>query len=207
MNLREGSATIGGMDFSDWIALGSLLVACISALTAIQSIRFSRRMYSLAVAEQQRTESALELYLADSLVVHRAKDKRRIYMFSLVITNSSLAANSIKEVRLSLEYSQPHRPPSNMVVRHDSNVAGSVDLGEAKVLRIPGPIAAGGTVSGVAVFPVANANFRGGAVESYTIIVLDAHDRQASCQPIFLKEEGHEDTETPMDENTPATPG
>lgn len=194
MNVRQGSATISGMVSSDWIALGSLFVACISALTAIQSIRFSRRMYSLAVAEQRRTESALELYLADSLVVHRAKDNRRIYLFSLVITNPSLAANSIKEVRLSLECSQPDRPPSNMVVRHDSNVADSVDLGKAEVLRIPGPIAAGGTVSGVAVFPVANVHFGGGAVESYTIIVLDARDRQASCQPILLKEMGDEDT-------------
>ena len=200
-------ATISGMVISEWIALGSLLVACIAAWKAIQSTRLSRRLYSLAVAEQRRTESALEVYLADALIVHRPREQRRIYMFSLLITNQSLAANSIKQVRLSLEYGQWDRPPSNMVIPHDSSVAGTVDLGETEVLRVPGPMAAGGTVSGVAVFSVANALFGGGAVGSYTVTVLDAHDRQACCQPIFLREKGHEDIGTPMDQNTPAAPG
>ena len=108
--------------------------------------------------------------------------------FTLVITNTSLAANSIKQVTLSLEYRQSGQPPSNATVPHDSNAASMFAVGAPEVLRVPSPIAAGGTVSGAAAFNIATTLLGDGAVESYTVTVLDAHDRRAHCQAILLRE-------------------
>ena len=138
--------------------------------------------------EQRRTEPALEVYLADSRIVYPPNHQRRIYVFHLVITNTSLAANSIKQVTLSLEYRQSGQPPSNATVPHDSNAASMFAVGAPEVLRVPSPIAAGGTVSGAAAFNIATTLLGDGAVESYTVTVLDAHDRRAHCQAILLRE-------------------
>ena len=165
-----------------------MLAAWIAAWQAIRSTRLSHRMYSLSITEQRRTEPAVEVYLADSQFVHLPNEQRRIYVFHLLITNKSLAANSIKQVTLSLEYGERGQPLSNVAVPHDSNAASRVGVGAPEVLRVPSPIAGGETISGAAVFNIANALLGNGAVESYTVTVLDAHDRQAHCHAILLRE-------------------
>ena len=182
------SVAVSGMSIYEWIALGSMLAAWIAAWQAIRSTRLSRRMYCLSVAEQRRTEPALEVYLANSYIVHLQNEKRRIFVFHLLITNQSLAANSIKQVKLTLEYGQRGQPTSNVAVPHDSNAASAVGVGPLQLLRVPSPIAAGETGSGAAVFPISNALLGNSVVESYTVTVLDAYDRQAHCQAILLKE-------------------
>ena len=179
---------IGGMGTSEWIAFGSMVAASIAAWHAIRSTQLSRRMYSLSVAEQRRTESALEVYLADCRILHLPSEQRRIYLFDLLISNRSIADNSIKEIKLSLNYAHRDKPPSNVVVPHDSNSADTTRANSTELLRIPCPIAAGNSISGAAVFPISNALLGSNEVESYNLTVLDAHDQEASCQPILLME-------------------
>ena len=147
-----------------------------------------RRMYTLAVTEQQRTEPAIDIYLVDSFFVQRATQQRRVYVSRLVITNRSIAANSIKQILLAVDYGRRGHPPSNVAIPHDSGAASAVDLGSAEVLRVPTPIAAGESISGTALFPMANSLLQDNSVNSHTVIVIDAHDREARREAIVLRE-------------------
>lgn len=176
------------MGVSEWIALGTMIAACIAAWQAIRSTRLSGRMYSLLISEQRRTEPAVEVYLVDSRFLHLSNGQRRVYVFHLLITNKSMAANSIKDVRLSLKHGQRGQPSSNIVIPHDSKAASTIDIGATEILRVPNPIAAGETISGVVAFSIADALLGNGLVEAYIVTVLDAHDRESHCQAIFLRE-------------------
>ena len=176
------------MGTSEWIAFGSMLAAWIATWQAIRSTRLSGRMYSLSVAEQRRTEPAVDVYLADSQIQHHPSEQRRIYVFHLLITNSSLSANSIKQISLSVEFRAQDRPPSNVSVPHDTAAADAAGVSLDEILRVPSPIAAGDSISGAAVFPFANALLGSSSVESYTVTVSDAHDREVHCQAILLEE-------------------
>ena len=188
MTIQRVTAAISGMGTSEWIAFGSMLAAWIAAWYAFRSTRLSGRMYSLSVAEQRRTEPAIEVYLADCHIVHLPSEQRRVYVFYLLITNKSLTANSIKEIKLSLEYGHRDQPPSNVAIPHDSTTASTVDAGSTEILRVPSPIAAGESIAGAAIFPIANAILGNSAVGPYTVTVLDAHDREAFCSAFVLKE-------------------
>ena len=175
-------------DVSDWIALGSFLAACIAAWHAMHSRRISDRMYSLAVVEQQRSEPAMDVYLLDSHVRRIEDSGRRLYVFSLVVTNKSLAANSIKELTLLLMSQHDDQPPPNIVCPHDANSGRAIGLDPDEVFRIPRPIAGGEAVSGIAVFPVADALLDHSRAQSYTVTAIDAHGHETQRQAILLKQ-------------------
>lgn len=179
---------IRAMGASEWIALGTMIAACIAAWQAIRSTRLSDRMYSLLISEHRRTEPAVEVYLVDSRILHLTNGQRRVYVFHLLITNKSMAANSIKEVRFSLKHGQQDQPSSNIVIPHDSKSASMVGIEATEIIRVPSPIAAGETVLGAVAFPIADALLENDSVEGYIVTVLDAHDREAHCQAILLRE-------------------
>ena len=179
---------INGMDGPEWIAFGSMLAAGIAAVAICRNTRLMRQMYTLAVAEQQRTQPAIQIYLADSRFLHQPIAQRRIYMFRLVITNQSLVANSIKQLSLAVEYDERGEPLSNVAIPHDSSAASAAKIVSAEVFRVPSPIAAGESVAGTALFPIANALLGDSVVNSHTVLVLDAHDRETRCQAIVLRE-------------------
>ena len=185
---QQMKVVINGMDAPEWIAFGSMLAAGIAAVVTCRNARLMRQMYTLAVTEQQRTQPAIQIYLADSRFLHRPIAQRRIYMFRLVITNQSLVANSVKRITLAVEYGQRGRPLSNVAIPHDSNAASAANIVSAETFRVPSPIAAGESVAGTALFPIADALLGDNVVNSHTVIVLDAHDREARCQAIVLRE-------------------
>ena len=131
------------MGASEWIAFGSMLAAWIATSQAIRSARLSGRMYSLSVAEQRRTEPAVAVYLADSQIQHHPSEQRRICVFRLLITNSSLSANSIKRIALAVEFRADDQPPFNVAIPHDGTAADAASVSVDEVLRVPSPIAAG----------------------------------------------------------------
>ena len=193
LNLRAAAFArladaIHAMDTSDWIALGSMLGAGVAAWAAIRSNRRADRAYSLMVAAHRRSDPAVGVELAGSHVHHLVAEQRRVYVFRLLATNQSLAANSIKQIHLSLECAHPHHPPSNVTVPHDRTVATAVGLEPEEVFRVPTPIAPGESISGAAVFSVGNALFEDLLVESYVVAVVDAYNHQARCQPMLLWE-------------------
>lgn len=184
----HATKAVQDMGTSEWIAFGAMLAAWIATWQAIRSTRFSGRMYSLAVAEQRRTEPAVDVYLADSQIQHQPNEQRRICIFHLLITNSSVSANSIRQISLCVEFRAQDRPPANVAVPHDPSAASAAGISLDETLRVPCPIAAGNSISGAAVFPIANVLFGHGSVESYTVTVSDAHDLEVHCQAILLRE-------------------
>ena len=173
---------------SEWIAFGSMLAAGIAAWAAFRSNRRADRAYSLMVAGHRRSDPAVCVELADSQAHHLLAEQRRVYVFHLLVTNQSLAANSIKLIHLSLECGHPQQPPSNVTVPHDPNAAAAVGLAPDEVFRIPTPLAPGGSISGAAVFSVCNGLFQDHPIESYVVAVVDAHGHQASCELLLLRE-------------------
>ena len=163
------------------------LAAVVAAWAGIRRFRVAHRTYSLSVEAERRKEPAVEVYLHDSRILNLPGEERRIYLFHLVITNTSRTANSIKRIELALEYGRRGEPPSNIVIPHDSNAAMAADM-EAEVLRVPCSVAAGATIRGAALFPIATGLIGDGVVESHIVTVTDAHDRGVQCQAIMMWE-------------------
>lgn len=187
-NIFSALAVIANMGASEWIAFISMLAACTAAGAAIHVSRSSARMYSLSLKEQQRTEPAVEVYLADSRIRRLPNNQCRVYVFRLLISNKSLNTNSITKLTLSFEYGRVEQPRSNLILPHDPNMARLLGVDSAEILRVPRPIASGEAISGVATFPIANALLSDESVESYTVTITDAYDREAQCHAILLRE-------------------
>lgn len=179
---------IHAVDASEWIAFGSMLAAGIAAWAAFRSNRRADRAYSLMVEGHRRSDPAVAVELADSEARHLLAEQRRVYVFHLLVTNQSLAANSIKLIHLSLECGHPQQPPSNVTVPHDPNAAAAVGLAPDEVFLIPTPLPPGGSISGAAVFSVCNGLFKDRPIESYVVAVVDTHGHEVSCQLMLLQE-------------------
>ena len=173
-------SAIDGMGVSEWVAVGSMLGAWVAAWQAFRSTRMARRMYSLSVEAERLKEPALKVYLADYRILNPPSEDRRIYVFHLLITNTSLSANSIKGIELSLEYGQQGQPPSNVVVPHDASAAMAASMEATEVIRVPCCIAAGAPIAGAALFPIDTGLIGDGVVESHVVTVTDAYDQDSS---------------------------
>lgn len=179
---------IQSLGVAEWIALGSMATALVTAWAAIRSNRRDGHAYSLSVAEHRRSDPAVSVELANSQVHHLVAEQRRVYVFHLLVTNQSLAANSIKRIHLLLEFGHSDQPASNVTVPHDQTAATDVDLKTTEVFSVPTSIAPGDSIPGVAVFSVSNSLLDDQFVESYVVAVVDAHNHETRCQPMLLWE-------------------
>lgn len=175
------------LEFSDWLALISALGACLATVIALFSWWTSRRMYALAVAEHKSTEPAIELHLASSKAQRHPDERHQVYTIGLLVTNKSLAANSIKELSLSLLYHHDGQPPRNIVCSHDAQVAPALGLNEADIFRLPQRIGGGEAISGIALFPLANALLDETEMATYTVTATDSYDNEARQQVVVLR--------------------
>ena len=98
---------VNDLDATVWIALGSMLAAFIAASEAVRNRLISSRMYDIAVREQLRTETPLDVYLADARILHVPGEQRRVYAFELLITNKSAARQLYQAV-----VARPHVRPT-----------------------------------------------------------------------------------------------
>lgn len=186
--LRETESLFAGIGFLEGLAIVSVLMTCMGVWYARRRTRISARREAIEIAKQQRTEPAIQLYLANCHVQKHNDSQRHVHVFSLLVTNQSLAANSIRELLLSLEFRSNGQPPRNLVCAHDAEVAQELGMDSAKVFSVPRPIAGGESIAGVAIFPVASAFLNQHEVESYTLTVRDAHENESCWQAFLLKE-------------------
>ena len=145
-------------------------------------------MYEIAIREQRRTETPVEVYLADSRILHVPAQQRRVYVFELVITSKSALANSIKQLSLSMDYEQDKRPASSLAIQHSAAALDESVAEVHSVFAVPRAIAAGEAVSGTALFSIADNILDNDTIEMYTVEVVDVHDRAARCQAVLLRE-------------------
>jgi len=179
------------LELSEWIAIVSAVAACSAAWVAARNRRLAVRSHALAVAAHKRNEPDLDVYLSDSSVCALPSEQRHIYVFRLIITNRSLAANSVTQLTLFLESGHADAPAPNVFCPHDSSVSGVVGVPTTEVISVPRLLAPGEVISGVALFPIADNLLDYCAMESHTVMVTDAHGRQVHCQAILLRESSH----------------
>lgn len=179
------------LELSEWIAIVSAVAACSAAWVAARNRLLAVRSHALAVAAHKRNEPDLDVYLSDSSVCRLPSEQRHVYVFRLVITNRSLAANSVKQLTLFLESGQADAPAPNVLCPHDSSVSGLIGVPATDVFNIPRLLAPGEAISGVAMFPITDSLLDYCAVESHAVMVTDAHGQQVHCQAILLRESSH----------------
>ena len=188
MALGRLASSLNTMDVTDWVAVGSMLAAFAAAWQAWRSTRLAAQMHAIAVDQQLRTETPLEVYLAESRLLHFPSEKRRVYFFDLLITNKSPAATSIKTLTLSLNYAEGDGPRPNVAIEHDSTAMAESAAEAPTPISIPRPVAAGETISGAALFPITDGLLAKKPVESYDLKVVDAFDRTAECHAVLLRQ-------------------
>lgn len=180
---------IGGMSTADRIASVSAIAALISAWFAYRGVKIGRDTLRRAESERTATEPPLDVYLADSFIQHIAAERRRIYVFRVLVTNKALVPNSIRRVVLRIRYGRSGTPLLNFEVPHVAHPA-NADATVPDGFEVPVLLAGRESVAGAAIFPVAEDLLQGANIESYSVAFIDTDDRESICEAILLKEMG-----------------
>lgn len=166
----------------------ALWIAIASALFAFWSIRIAQR--SLRLSEEQANARLPNLvpYLMDGLVRRFDEREKRLYAFSLSLSNRSDSDNSLSALELRIIYTRKNSVSCNMLLPHDSNLTQDFGLKGAEPITIPTHINAHGTIAGWAFFEIDNSLLRQADINKYEIRLLDAHGKESSIEPIILRE-------------------
>ena len=176
------------LDVGNWIAVVGSAAAWFAAWQAYRSAQASRASQLLAQEALARGEPSIAVYLADARLIHASNRTQRVYVLQLLISNQSIAANSIKRISLSMEHGSPGRPRSHLAVDHSHEVPVATGASDADALKLPVSIGAGESLRAVAQFLVNEELLQGDAVESCSVLVTDSHDRNAKREVIFTRE-------------------
>ncbi|HEV8438033.1 MAG TPA: hypothetical protein VGT40_08065 [Methylomirabilota bacterium] len=177
---------------AEWIAISSAAIAAAAAGTAIWSACTSRQALKIARRQEQRHQSPLELYLADAYIRRVRPERRRVYVFHIVIMNSSDLPNSLRSVDLVVRYVRDGTPGPLIAVPHNAETSYRV-MDSVPTLNVPSSIPARGVVAGTVTFSVPDEVLTGADVESYHLSVSDALGRITALEAILLRE--HDDAE------------
>jgi hypothetical protein len=173
----------------DWNGV-SAVVAAVAAGIALWSITISRQALKVSLRTEQRAQAPFEIYLVEAYVRRSRRERRRLYVFRIVVTNKSDLPNSLRSVELNILYVRHDAAASTILVPH--NAKDSAALRErVETLAVPSAVPARGVVSGVAIFAVTDEVLAGSTVDSYQMTVSDALSRIARLDVSILQE--HED--------------
>lgn len=168
---------------SDCIAVAAAALAAWAAWTSRQALTISRR-------QEQRRLSPLDLYLANACIYRVGEERRRIYVFQIVVTNSADVPNSLRSAELQVRYVRDGRPGPLLSVPHSAEAAADIPSA-GPVLTVPSSIAARGVLAGAITFNVPGEIVAGVDVESYRLSVSDALGRVSDVEAILLQERDH----------------
>jgi hypothetical protein len=176
------------LEASNWIAIGSAVIALASLWNAIMARRIARSSYQLAVEARDRTTPSLELYIDQGYIRRLATPPRRVFVFRLVVTNRSDAPNSLKTIRLLIEHRRGNGPSSHLEVSPDPTCATAFGFTEADVLKTPTPVAQRAVISGTVFFPVARELLADTRIEAYVVLLTDTFGRETPREVLLLTE-------------------
>lgn len=172
----------------EWIAVASAVAAWIAALQAYRSSRVARRAYRLAMEQETRLRPSLELYLVEAHVRRPESGARRLYVFSLTVSNKSDMANAIKHIRLIIEHSHGQGPISNIAIPHNPDLSDQLPGNDLRPFRVPCNIGARAVLGGSSIFEVPDDIFKDSRIEAYTLAIEDTYGHETSAEAIFLEE-------------------
>lgn len=171
-----------------YISIGSLVVAWIAALIAYRSHVIAKR--SLLIAEEQALgrRPSLIPYLADGFASDEENTGKKIYAFSISLTNRSDSDNAITEIELFLTYYRPSQPIASLLLPHNSQLRTPLDIRQENVLTTPLKVSAHQTVAGWVIFECDHTIIDDVIIDSYEIRVTDSNGIYSKLQPIIIKE-------------------
>jgi hypothetical protein len=177
---------------SQWLPLASFIISLIALFI---SSRTAKKSYALSLEQERRTQPSLELYIRDSYICPASPSIPRIFFFQVMVTNTSDAPNSVREVRLALKYGKERGVISTVAIPHNADHMKHLKTNHHDPLNPPFSIAARSVLGGVAVFSMPDDLTKNSVIESYTVEVVDTFGLKAGAEAILLKELVHESVE------------
>jgi len=172
----------------DWVSTASAAAAWAAAWLAFRSSRTAQRAYNLALEQAQRLRPSLELYLIDAHIRRLVPPLPRLYVFRIMVTNKSDAANSLKDLKLVIEHKREHSPPSNVAIPHNPDLIVYLPENHAELVNIPCTIPARAVLGGQALFGVPKDLLGDSEIKSYTLTVVDSLGQEITVEAILLRE-------------------
>lgn len=171
-----------------WIAIASAVASCSAALFAFWSIKIAQRSFRLSEDQANSRLPNIVTYLMDGMVRRFDESEKRLYAFSISLSNRSDSDNSLSALELRMIYTVENSVPSNVLLPHTPNLSHNFGLKGAKPITIPIHINAHGTIAGWAFFEIDNSLLKQATINKYEIRFLDAHGKESSIEPIILRE-------------------
>jgi hypothetical protein len=163
------------MDFIIIVTALTAMASCIAAIYAAKTARTAAKAYTLAIKQDRRHHTHLDLYLDDYYIIRHSEGDGRIFCARLRITNKSASRNSIKEICLFTQYNNREGPPSRISFYHNPGL-----LAENKYrdtyLTIPSIIEHYSTVEDSVAFIIPDEIIRKNAVDYYKLKVVGIDD-------------------------------
>lgn len=170
------------------ISIGSLIAAWVAAMIAFRSSNITKRSLKM-VEEQAKGRSPLLVpYLIKSSFFMTEDESRRIYAFSVSLTNRSDLDNSVVDVQLQLNYHRPGQPGASIVLPHDMKLRTFLGKEVSDVLSNPLKTPAHDTIAGLVLFECNTKVLEDVIIDSYDIIFVDSNGLRSKLQPILLTE-------------------
>src|SRR6266511_1827888 len=172
----------------EWQCRISAAVAVASAVAAWIAAWHARRTYKLALQQETRRQPWLEIYLVNGYIRRLRTPLRRLFVFKLMITNKSDAANALKDLQLVVHYRGEQGSPGNVTISHSPRLGTRLPESQEDPLPIPCRIPAREVVGGVAIFGAAEELLQDFRIESYTLTAVDSVDNHTEREAILLQE-------------------
>lgn len=168
----------------------SIAALVVSLVSLHRTSRLQRQQIRLLAKQEAGLSPSLSLYLAEAYIRRLGPGAPRTYVFQIVVSNSSDAANSIRDVRLVIEHERaPGGPSSTLVIAHKPELAARLTDVSGEPLRLPCAIPGRTSVGGLALFEVASNLLRESRVESYILQVADTYGHETSVEAMILREQ------------------
>lgn len=168
-------------DFTRTVAVAGFCISIFNLYFAWQSRRLAR--------EQERRKLPR---LVPSLINGYFQDNKdvggRAYAFHVNVTNPTDSNNAIAEADLAITYLTPERTQMTVKLRANELPAMNFVKGQDATLAVPVSISAHSAVAGWLQFQVPASLLAGVTIESYRLIIIDPHRKEASIAPILIRE-------------------
>ena len=170
-------------------ALISILGAVISAIAAavsVASYRLRRRADQRAELKEKREDPSLSVYLHHAETEVVGDDSRRVWRFSMRVTNESDLENSVVQAECRISY----RTTGEVI--HNVSIPVYADHGDAvgptDQLDVPLRLDGRQAIEGVLTFGAPDTVLAGRDIRGYVIAVSDAYGREYCIESIHVRE-------------------
>lgn len=167
------------------IALGSALVALVSALYTVSMAKSARKAYELAARQDSRREPRLAVYLSDAQSLKPA-DRFEIAI-SITVANPTDIDNSVTRAELGVTY---HRLDGRPITARLSPSADSDTrtLAMQRTLDIPASISSHQSMAGWLRFELPDMLVVDCVIDNYSLLLEDSHQRSTTIDSLFVRE-------------------